>query len=72
MKQRTIDTAREARLWIRDIIVPAVGVIAFVALNAGANERFRSVMDHIRNRKPVGHDDKYVSCYHQNRSRYDL
>lgn len=22
MKQRTIDTAREARLWIRDIIVP--------------------------------------------------
>lgn len=52
MKQRTIDTAREARLWIRDIIVPAVGVIAFVALNTGANERFMSVMDHIRNRKP--------------------
>lgn len=44
MKQRTIDTAREARLWIRDI--------AFVALNTGANERFRSVMDHVRNRKP--------------------
>lgn len=52
MKQRTIDTAREARLWTRDIIVPAVGVIAFVALNIGANERFRSVMDHVRNRKP--------------------
>ena len=49
MKQRTIDAAREARLWIRDIIVPAVGVIAFVP---EANERFRSVMDHIRNRKP--------------------
>ena len=52
MKQRTIDTAREARLWIRDIIAPAVGVIAFVALNTGANERFKSTMDHIRNRKP--------------------
>lgn len=52
MKQRTIDTAREARRWIRDIIVPAIGVIAFVALNTGANERFRSVMDHVRNRKP--------------------
>lgn len=42
MKQRTIDTAREVRLWIRDIIVPAVGVIAFVALNAGANRIDRS------------------------------
>ena len=51
MKQRTIDTAREARLWIRDIIVPAVGVIAFVAINTGAHERFRSVMDHVRKRK---------------------
>lgn len=52
MKQRTIDTAREARLWIRDIIVPAVGIITVIAVNAVAGKQFKSTMHHVLNRKP--------------------
>lgn len=52
MKQRTIDTSREMRLWIRDIIIPAVGLITIVAADAAAGKRFKSVMDHVLNRKP--------------------
>ena len=28
MKQKHIDAAREVRLWIRDIVVPVVGIMA--------------------------------------------
>ena len=52
MKQRTLDMARETCLWIRDIIVPAVGVVATIAWNAHAFKKFKSTMDHVRNRKP--------------------
>lgn len=48
MKQRTIDSAREARLWLRDIIIPAAGVIAFVA----TNKNVRDTIEHVLNRKP--------------------
>lgn len=53
MKQRrTIDSARKARLWLRDIIIPAVGAIAFVAMSENAYKRCRATMDHVLNRKP--------------------
>lgn len=52
MKQRTIDTSREARLWIRDIIIPAVGLITIVVADAAVGKRFKSVIDHVLNRKP--------------------
>lgn len=52
MKQRTIDSAREARLWLRDIIVPAVGVIAFLAMNKNAYQKVRDEINHVLNRKP--------------------
>ena len=52
MKQRTIDSAREARLWLRDIIIPAVGVIAFVAMNKDAYKNVRDEINHVLNRKP--------------------
>ncbi|MGO5149055.1 hypothetical protein ACTQ29_03025 [Bifidobacterium boum] len=52
MKQRIIDLAREARLWLRDIIIPAVGAIAFVAMSENAYKRYHAIMDHVRNRKP--------------------
>ena len=52
MKQRTIDSAREARLWIRDIIIPAAGVIAFVAMNKNSYRNVRDTIEHVLNRKP--------------------
>ena len=52
MKQRTIDSAREARLWLRDIIIPAAGVIAFVAMNKNSYQSVRDTIEHVLNRKP--------------------
>ena len=51
-QQRIIDSARKARPWLRDIIIPAVGAIAFVAMSENAYKRCRATMDHVRNRKP--------------------
>ena len=36
MKRKNIDAAREARLWIRDIIVPATGLVIWVRSNPEA------------------------------------
>lgn len=32
LKQKHVDAAREARLWIRDILVPIIGVILAIKL----------------------------------------
>lgn len=30
MKRKNIDTMREVRLWIRDIIIPAAGIVVLI------------------------------------------
>ena len=38
MKQKHIDASREVRLWISQIILPAVIGVAYVLTNQGARE----------------------------------
>jgi len=48
MKQRNIDTSREARLWIIQIIAPAIAVVALVLGNSDIKSTLIDVKDSIK------------------------
>lgn len=51
MKRKTIEEIREARMWIKDIIVPTVGIVAFLVMNKDRMDGVRAVLDRIHSRK---------------------
>ena len=51
MTNRQIETSREIRLWIRDIIVPSIGVGATVLwLHPEIKDNIKSKVDEIKNK----------------------
>ena len=51
MTNRQIETSREIRLWIRDIIVPSIGVGATVLwLHPEIKDNIKSKIDEIKNK----------------------
>ena len=51
MTNRQIETSREIRLWIRDIIVPAIGVGATVLwLHPELKEKIKSKVDEVKSK----------------------
>ena len=51
MTNRQIETSREIRLWIRDIIVPAIGVGATVLwLHPEIKDNIKSKVDEIKSK----------------------
>ena len=55
MTNRQIETSREIRLWIRDIIVPAIGVGATVLwLHPEIKDNIKSKVDEIKNKFKKG------------------
>ena len=50
MTRRQIDQSREVRLWIGQIVVPAIGIaFAFPEVRQKAKEKFLSAKDKISN-----------------------
>lgn len=50
MTRRQIDQSREIRLWIAQVLVPAVGIaLAFPEVREKAKEKIISVRDKVRN-----------------------
>ena len=50
MTNRQIETSREIRLWIRDIIVPSIGVGATVLwLHPEIKDNIKSKIDEVKN-----------------------
>ena len=55
MTNRQIETSREIRLWIRDIIVPSIGVGATVLwLNPEIKDNIKSKVDEVRSKFKMG------------------
>ena len=51
MTNRQIETSREIRLWIRDIIVPSIGVGATVLwLHPEIKDNIKSKIDEVKNK----------------------
>ena len=51
MTNRQIETSREIRLWIRDIIVPSIGVGATVLwLHPEIKDNIKSKVDEVKNK----------------------
>ena len=55
MTNRQIETSREIRLWIRDIIVPSIGVGATVLwLHPEIKDNIKSKIDELKNKFKKG------------------